>query len=139
MCRDPFAYGHDRFFINKVCSRVVAVEDHKFVNYDGNYDFYKNVRLEQSQQAAEQQAPKKPKPVIENKDKENRKKEIEAAKLESDISSLENELSEIDKNMSSAATDHDELNKLYCEKEELSRKLDKMIEMWLTTGSSKGV
>lgn len=131
--------SHDRFFINKVCSRVVAIEENKFASYDGNYDFYKNVKYEQCQPAVEPQAAKKQKPVIESNARENKKQEIETAKLESDISSLESELNEIDRSMTAAATDHDELNRLYCEKEELSRKLDKMIEMWLATGSSKGV
>lgn len=131
--------SHDRFFINKVCKRVVAIEDNKFVNYAGNYDFYKNVKLEQNQQTAEPLVVKKQKPAADNKAREDKKKECEAAKLECEISNLESELSEIDKNMSVAASDHDQLNKLYNEKEELGRKLDKMIEQWLATGSSKGI
>jgi len=33
--------SHDRYFINKVCSRVVAVENSKLTSYSGNYDYYK--------------------------------------------------------------------------------------------------
>jgi ATPase subunit of ABC transporter with duplicated ATPase domains len=32
--------SHDRYFINKVCSRVVAVENFKLASYPGNYDGY---------------------------------------------------------------------------------------------------
>jgi len=37
-----FFISHDRYFINKVCDRVISLEENKLVNYDGNYDFYKN-------------------------------------------------------------------------------------------------
>jgi ATPase subunit of ABC transporter with duplicated ATPase domains len=32
--------SHDRYFINKVATKVAAIEDGKIVSYDGNYDMY---------------------------------------------------------------------------------------------------
>lgn len=37
-----FFISHDRYFINKVCNRVISLEENKLISYDGNYDFYKN-------------------------------------------------------------------------------------------------
>ncbi len=34
--------SHDRYFINKVAEKIVAIEDTKLVEYLGNYDYYKN-------------------------------------------------------------------------------------------------
>lgn len=39
--------SHDRFFINKICERVIAIENHQFVNYLGNYDYYKQKLLKE--------------------------------------------------------------------------------------------
>jgi len=32
---------HDRYFINKLAERVVNIEDEKFQQYLGNYDYFK--------------------------------------------------------------------------------------------------
>ena len=34
--------SHDRFFINKVATRIIRIEDKKLISYVGNYDDYKN-------------------------------------------------------------------------------------------------
>ncbi len=36
-----FFISHDRYFINKIAERVIAIEDHRFHSYPGNYDDYK--------------------------------------------------------------------------------------------------
>jgi ATPase subunit of ABC transporter with duplicated ATPase domains len=33
--------SHDRYFINKVSNRVIAIEDYAFTSYLGNYDYYR--------------------------------------------------------------------------------------------------
>ncbi|MDF2987824.1 MAG: transporter ATP-binding protein [Eubacterium sp.] len=48
-----FFISHDRCFINRVCSRLVSIEEHKLVNYEGNYDFYKNKKIERLQSVEE--------------------------------------------------------------------------------------
>ena len=35
--------SHDRYFINKVANKIVAIENNKFVEYLGNYDYYKKI------------------------------------------------------------------------------------------------
>lgn len=53
--------SHDRYFINKVCDRVIAIEDHNFSNYLGNYDYYKaekEKRRQLSEAAASSQTAK---------------------------------------------------------------------------------
>ena len=33
--------SHDRYFINKIATRIVYIESQKLINYIGNYDDYK--------------------------------------------------------------------------------------------------
>jgi len=37
--------SHDRYFINKVCNRIVRIEDKKLVSYNGNYDSIKDKQI----------------------------------------------------------------------------------------------
>lgn len=38
--------SHDRYFINKICNRIIRIENKKLVSYDGNYDSIKNKKVE---------------------------------------------------------------------------------------------
>lgn len=42
-----FFISHDRFFINKLATRIINIEEQKFIEYLGNYDDYKNCRMKQ--------------------------------------------------------------------------------------------
>ncbi len=140
--------SHDRYFINKVCSRVVAIEENRFVNYPGNYDDYKNKKNE-SRLPAEPEQPqivKKPATARNTEAKfrdraiaENSKSEMDLTRLESDIKFLEDAIREADKHMYMPEISHDELNRLYCKREELNSELDKMIEKWLSSGNGSEI
>ncbi len=129
-----FFISHDRYFINKISERVIAIEDNKFKSYLGNYDYYKEIqdklKLEKENNTIEQQKEikkeKKKKEVDEVK-----KKESEIKKLELRIQSLEEEISDIEDSMSNPTISYEELNKLFLEKEELSSELEKVMEEWM--------
>jgi ATP-binding cassette, subfamily F, member 3 len=57
-----FFISHDRYFINKIGERIIAIEDYNFKSYSGNYDFYKSEKL--SQQMIEEEAIKSDKVKI---------------------------------------------------------------------------
>jgi ATP-binding cassette, subfamily F, member 3 len=38
--------SHDRYFINKISDRVIAIEENRLISYTGNYDDYKSVKEE---------------------------------------------------------------------------------------------
>ena len=40
--------SHDRYFINKVATRIIRIEDKKLISYVGNYDDYKNTIARQN-------------------------------------------------------------------------------------------
>ena len=127
--------SHDRYFINKVCNRVVAIEEKNFVNYLGNYDYYKQKKDE----SCLSRLSITPTRIIK---KNNNLKETEAIKnkgnktdlpeLESIIKGLEDEVREINESMNISGANYDELNILYCKREGLNKELEKMIELWMS-------
>jgi len=124
--------SHDRYFINKISERVISIEDNSFKSYPGNYNYYKNVKeqlklQEIKEPVIKQEKVKKPKKVDEDK-----QKEVEKARVERIIEGLENEIKDIDVTMTDDKLDYEELNKLYCKKEELSSKRDEAMELWVS-------
>jgi len=142
-----FFISHDRYFINKISERVIAIEDNGFKSYPGNYDYYKEVKEELklkaiSDEIAKFEKGKKSKNNDESKRSkkvkkptnidETKKKEAEKAKIETRIENLEREIQEIDLAMTDNKLDYEELNKLYCKKDNLSKELDVVIELWVS-------
>ncbi|MFS0779231.1 ABC-F type ribosomal protection protein [Neobacillus sp. 3P2-tot-E-2] len=121
-----FFISHDRYFINKIAERVIALEDYGFKSYQGNYDYYKS------------QQPKEVPIVNREKDKKQRIKteslnqeELSANAL-TRIESLEKGIKAIDLAMSDDQIEYDELTILYSKKIELSKELDSVMELWLS-------
>lgn len=50
---------HDRYFLDRVCNRIIELEDGKLYNYDGDFPYYIEKKAErEAQQAAEHQKAK---------------------------------------------------------------------------------
>lgn len=127
-----FFISHDRYFINKIGERVIAIEHNAFKSYPGNYDYYKSVKDDSAPETPKEpiikpEKVKKPRDIDEGK-----KKETEKAKSLIRVEGLENEIKEIDLAMAAHGLDYEELNKLYCKKEELNKELEEAMEMWLS-------
>jgi ATPase subunit of ABC transporter with duplicated ATPase domains len=144
-----FFISHDRYFINKMSSRVIAIEDEGLHSYLGNYDYYKSIKDRQRQQAEEKtlkeerkvdktdKARQSLKSV--NSKKEGAKKDapssVDTVKLEKRIEELETKLKEIDEMMVAAGSDYEELHKLYEMKERLNKELEEFMGEWLELGN----
>ena len=126
-----FFISHDRYFINKNSERVIAIEDNAFKSYAGNYDYYKSVKDELSQQVLKEPVIKSEKVKKSRKADESKKQEEEKAKALSQIEILENKIRELDLAMADSRLHYEELNKLYARKEELSKELEGCMELWL--------
>ena len=129
-----FFISHDRYFINKIAERVIAIEDYKFKSYLGNYDYYKEIqdklKLEKGnniiQKEKDTKNEKKKKEIDESK-----KREIEIKKLETKIQKLESELKEVELAMEDTEIHYEDLNELFSRKEELSLELENVMEEWM--------
>ncbi|MBU5590491.1 ABC-F type ribosomal protection protein [Clostridium sp. MSJ-4] len=127
--------SHDRYFINKMSNRIIAIEDKRFKNYLGNYEYYKEEKSKQKLQYMEKQKVNKEKTKKATKVDENKKREQKIEKLEKKIDSLEEEIRKIDKKMNLLIENYSELNEYYSKKEELKKQLDDTIEAWATCSS----
>ncbi len=96
-----FAISHDRYFINKLSTRIMRINNTTLENYDGNYSYFleksakipktlkKEERIKTSGEKEEYLAKKKS-----AADERKRKNKIE--KLENEISQLEEEISKLE-------------------------------------------
>lgn len=126
-----FFISHDRYFINKISERIIAVEGKVFKSYLGNYDHYNNEKKRDSKIEVEVSSVKGEKVKKTKKIDEGKIKQAEEAKALRDIESLENEIREIDLAMNVQNLDYEELNKLYCRKEVLLNELDVVMNLWI--------
>lgn len=54
-----FFISHDRYFINKLAQRVINIEEQKFEQYLGNYDYYKEQKIKKLTQPYEEKGRRK--------------------------------------------------------------------------------
>jgi len=130
-----FFISHDRYFINKIGERIIALEDKTFKSYAGNYDYYKKIKEDLKLQSAKKPVVKREKIKEQKNICESKKKEAETAKALKSVESLESEIKEVDLAMAEDGLSYDELNKLYNKKCELNKELDLAMELWLGLNS----
>ncbi|MFD2444985.1 ribosomal protection-like ABC-F family protein [Bacillus sp. CGMCC 1.16607] len=127
-----FFISHDRYFINKMSERVIAVENYAFKSYLGNYDYYKN-EIEKSKLQDIKETEIKVDKVKKQKNKpEGKKDEALETKTLAKIESLENEIKELDLVMAADGMDYEELSKLYSRKQDLNNELNSVMDLWLS-------
>lgn len=139
--------SHDRYFINRIATRILELKDQKLYSFIGNYEYYDSHK-EQVYTAAAAVAPESADsvpdttvPVSSAKDdykkqKEEqariRKKENDIKKTEQQIEQMEAEISAIDQEFEKPeiATNSAKLGELSKKREELSSKLSALYEAW---------
>ena len=139
--------SHDRYFINRIATRILELKDQNLYSFIGNYEYYDSHK-DQVYTAAAAVAPESADsvpdttaPVSSAKDdykkqKEEqariRKKENDIKKTEQQIEQIEAEISEIDQEFEKPeiATNSAKLGELSKKREELSSKLSALYEAW---------
>lgn len=134
--------SHDRYFLNRVATKIVALDSTGTELFLGNYDYYQFKKREQLFQREEPIIEEKTKTQMKDerrKEREEKSRQREIAKkrqqLEADIMAIEEELSELEGMMC--------LEEVYASPEKsrevqqktafLREKLDEMYETWETT------
>ncbi len=123
--------SHDRYFINKLATRIVELTPDGCNNFLGNYDDYANNRYI-DQNDKESKNKEKPK-VNEYKLKKERQSNLRKLntlqkKIEEEIEETESKISLTEEELSSAP--YEELLKLTAELDELTNKRDALYEQW---------
>lgn len=137
-----FLVSHDRYFINKICERVINIEESKFQCYLGNYDYFKQEKelkeIKSQQAIAPSYKDKKEKEISIKKDSRNGSRgstknnhTAKKSELEEQIKTIENQLNEIEIEMETVNTDFKMLGGLCNKKEELNKELEHLLEKWV--------
>lgn len=123
-----FFISHDRYFINKVATRVVELTSNKAISYEGNYDTYLN-----NKQLA--------KPVkkentdyldMKHQNALYRKHQNKIKKIETNISTLETQIKSLNEQLHSeeVLNDYQKYNQVNDEIAALEEQLNTLMEEW---------
>ena len=131
--------SHDRFFINKLAKRICEIENKKIVDYQGNYEYYKEKKNEFRKNkivAPNKEKEKKPKHkgIITNQVSNNKIKESET--LENTVQKFEARLKEINDEMIINGNQYDKLLELETERVKTQHQLDSTMEKWMEIENS---
>ncbi len=135
--------SHDRYFINRISTRILELKDKQLYNFIGNYDYYESHK-EQIYAAALPATPEKEETTTQIssgkedylKKKEEqarlRKKENDIRKAEQQIEETEADIEKIDAEfmLPEYATNSEKLAELSKKREELDIKLSALYEAW---------
>ncbi|MEK7865045.1 MAG: ABC transporter ATP-binding protein, partial [Planctomycetota bacterium] len=125
--------SHDRYFLDRVATRLVVMEDGKVRVVEGNYTSYRELREKEGDEA-DAAAPEKQDDYREQKRKRNEasKRQKRLREVEGEIALLERAVAELQKAMcdESLAFDWARLEKLDHEKRDKQKRLDGLMKDW---------
>ena len=132
------AVSHDRYFINKLATRILELRHDGHFDYKGTYeDFtaYKRSRetvVSDKVQISEEKEKSGKNDYLKGKQEKSRRRKAEKqlADSEKGISECEERLAQIDKEMELAGSDYVKTAALYEEQDALHAKLDELYELW---------
>ncbi len=126
--------SHDRYFINRLATRVVRLHKDGVDSYDGNYDYYVEHRIERNTVPIKKET--KPKENNYKKQKElesfKRRTRGKISRLETEIDQLDEKLSSIQAEIASPETssDYERILKLTEELNETTKKQEDLMLEW---------
>jgi ATP-binding cassette, subfamily F, member 3 len=137
--------SHDRYFINRIATKVYELSSDGITEYLGDYDYYvakKAEMLELERLASEKQTDRSHEEASSKlsyeQEKEAKKLERQRKRrieeIETEISELEQQIAHIDEQLCDPDIyqDHEKVQKLTKENDEMKKKLEKLLEEWET-------
>ncbi|MBP1755304.1 MAG: transporter related [Firmicutes bacterium] len=137
--------SHDRYFLDKIASRIFSFEDGVIRQYEGNFSDYKEARelrgdstsnLRNANAAENASEEQKTVSMATWKQKNNKPKftyqeQKDYDTIDEDIAKLESQIAETDQAIAASATNYSKLNELMKQKEELEQTLELKMERWM--------
>lgn len=125
--------SHDRYFINKVADKMMAIENHGVKFYQGDYSYF----LEEHKKGMEKitavtlgLATKEIKKKVASQQPKSNNPAKKIERLEAEIEQYEQKIKLIDGEMVDCGLDASRLNELFREKEGLEKRLEACLERW---------
>ena len=129
--------SHDRYFIDKIATRIIEIKKDGLIDVNGNYSFYKKYKEGLKKDINEQK--EKEITVAKEEFKNFKQEQREIKKLqrqfeanEKKIEKLENELQEVQEEMTKeeVLTDYSKLQELYEKESSLKQELEQEYMLW---------
>lgn len=125
--------SHDRFFINKLASKIYYIDNKQLLEFKGNYDYFIN-NLEKATPKLENTVKQSNNSYKERKEQEAAKRKIanRISKIENQMDLLNKKLKELQElsNKEEYATDYQKAMKLTNEIEEINNQISNLYEEW---------
>ena len=131
--------SHDRYFLDKLATRIFSFEHGEIIRYEGNYSDFKQAQKEYSSTLTTT-TEKQPTTVSNSKttwkQKDTRikfsyKEQKEYETIDDDIATLENKISQLEQEISNSASEYSKLTHLMEEKEQTEKLLEEKMERWV--------
>ena len=121
--------SHDRYFVDRFATRIWVLEDGTIQDYPCGYEKYRSILAHEAEKpkAAPVKAEKKEKAKTKGGDKALEKK---LRAVERDIEKQEALVAEFEPQIEAAASDYQELTRLFAEKEAAEAQLEALMEQW---------
>ncbi|MGL5755519.1 MAG: ribosomal protection-like ABC-F family protein [Paraclostridium sp.] len=121
--------SHDRYFINKVSHRILSIEGNSILNWNGDYEYYKEKSEELSLKNKISEEKKFDKKV--EKATLRTESKISKSKLEKDIEELEIKIQELDGSIENINFNYEELQGVYEKRNNLEKSLNDLLTEWV--------
>ena len=134
--------SHDRYFLDKIATRIFSFEQGTIARYEGNYSDFKEAQKERgiltSNSVGTSSASSSTEPVSKNtwKQRETKlkfsyKEQKEYETIDTDIAALEDKIATLEQEIAKAATEYSRLTALMLEKEQTEAALEEKMERWV--------
>ncbi|QUW23709.1 ABC-F family ATP-binding cassette domain-containing protein [Sporosarcina sp. Marseille-Q4063] len=133
--------SHDRYFINRLATKVIDIGPQGAVEYLGDYDYYVEKKQEQEELLAEKERALVNKPPVANKQDDDREIKRQERRLTRAIAEIEDEITALDERIASFqeelsnpeyADNHVKLMEIQKNIDNLQAEHDEKAENWLT-------
>jgi ATP-binding cassette subfamily F protein 3 len=128
--------SHDRYFLDMTVDRILHLEDGRLREYLGNYHSYREKRALEEAALRERKGRRKAAVRKPKRTAAGNAKKLES--LEGEIAYLEKELEELDRLLENPelSTDWQALRSLHGQRQDLGRKLDRLLQDWMAVSES---
>ncbi len=137
--------SHDRYFLDRIATRIFAFENGTIRQYEGNFSDYKEAKNLQGAEVDRSKSNSTPRDNISEqtsgsiatwKQKSTKLKfsyqeQKEYDTIDQDIEKLEQQISDVDQEIAAASTNYSKLNELMLQKEALEKQLEEKMERWV--------
>lgn len=123
--------SHDRYFINRIATKILAFDGTNIEPFEGNYDDYVNKVM--SEQTAKAPAEKKVNEYQLRKERESaqRKRQTKIKKLEQSIAELDIQKEDIQSQLDEGSSDYESILTLTSRLDELTKQQELLYEEWM--------